>query len=91
MAFWDAWDNSTARKTILTNLEMDRGLKDYLREPEEVFARAYSQWISKFDSTLGGQMAATRSNLPGFQWDDDDFGPIGDAVESIMRSYGLIL
>lgn len=66
---------------------------DYLNDPRELWARAYSQWVatrSQDPVLLAGLRRFTASQLPSMpaQWTDDDFAPIGDAIDQLMAAYG---
>lgn len=75
---------------------------DYLQDPVEIWARAFSQWAAKRsgDRTaireIDDQVFEDRnpSNTMLYeswtQWDDDDFAPIAEAVEAVLRTRGLI-
>jgi hypothetical protein len=64
---------------------------DYYRSNTETWARAYSQWAS---NKLGGNelrsLHALQAASPGYMWTDEEFGPIGVAVEAVLRERGLM-
>jgi hypothetical protein len=74
---------------------------DYLMTPEEVWARAFAQWATRKsgDPVANRELDETirkgRTPEEGFyavwdQWDDDDFAPIGEAIEALLRSRGML-
>ena len=69
---------------------------DYLLRPREQFARTYAQWVATRtgDRTLLDQLAvfqgAENYTLRAYQWPDDDFTPIGAALDDIFRERGLL-
>lgn len=66
--------------------------RQYFRSPEEIWARAYSQWAA---NRIGGDarraLEAAQLRNPGFQWPDDEFATIAPLVENILRARGLML
>ncbi|ARU40200.1 hypothetical protein CCB80_03220 [Armatimonadetes bacterium Uphvl-Ar1] len=69
---------------------------DYLLMPEEIWARAYAQFVTKRSGSdiLGKQLAQRmriefERNLPT-HWEDDDFGPVYQAIVKAMIAEGWI-
>jgi hypothetical protein len=68
----------------------------YLLDPREQFARSYSQWIAARtgDTVLRKQLLAYQQaenyTLRAYQWDDDEFEPIGAALDRIFKEKGLL-
>lgn len=69
----------------------------YLLQPPEVFARAYAQYITLRSAhpALQQQLQRIRgATLSGqvyhSQWSDDDFAPIAEAFDLLMRGRGWI-
>lgn len=75
---------------------------DYMLEPREQFARAYSQYIAaKADNPVldrqlyaqrdkwDGSQAGTPFSIP-FQWQDKDFEPISGAFDALFASRGWL-
>lgn len=63
----------------------------YLLQWDELFARAYHQFIAErtgcwSDPAVQG---LTRGTLPR-KWDDDDFKPIAAAMETVLKEEGLL-
>lgn len=73
----------------------------YLRSPEELFARAYAQWIG----TRGGHEGIRRTFAEAVarraegtdryghglqQWTEEEFVPIADAFDRLFREAGLL-
>lgn len=79
--------------------EQTRKYVDYLLEPSEVFARAFSQWMANRarrteapDELRLDLEAAPREgyvNLPR-QWEPDDFAEIDRAMTELFRRNGLL-
>lgn len=69
-----------------------KALSDYLRSPQEMFARAYAQWVSERsgDPTLLKENARRQNNGPlSDQWSDSSFRLIGDAMDNLFAAEGL--
>jgi SPP1 gp7 family putative phage head morphogenesis protein len=66
----------------------------YLTKPEEIWARAYAQYITlrSGDPTMRNQLNVLRQRLGQVyypsQWDDDDFEPIAEAMDRLMLRLG---
>lgn len=64
------------------------GWRTYALQKHEVWARAYSQWMGdKLGVSGAGNL---RKKDIGFQWPDETFGPVGEAVEGVLRARGLM-
>lgn len=64
----------------------------YLSEPEELFARAYSQWVAEKSGNramLDG-LESFRSGPYPMQWSTEDFAPIADALDELFRAEGML-
>ena len=64
----------------------------YLQQPEEVFARAYSQWIAERTgdpAMLRGLARFQQSPYP-FQWSSEDFTEIAAALEDLFAKAGML-
>ena len=64
-------------------------------EPEELWARSYAQYVTHLggDPSLQAALDAARTPNPGrvyypMQWSDEDFLPIGEAIETFFRRVG---
>jgi hypothetical protein len=75
---------------------LDKDYLAYLRDPEEVWARAYSQWIASRsgNARLRGQLDAERREpikkaIP-HQWSDEEFKPIAQEIEALFTKLGWI-
>lgn len=75
----------------------------YLSSPEEAWARSYAQWVGtkRPDSQVGKDLKAERERngteeTPGSrpgkvsQWPDDEFEPIGEAIEEMFKERGWL-
>jgi SPP1 gp7 family putative phage head morphogenesis protein len=90
--FIDACADTDELRYVKANL---RGkLRDYYVSPEEMFARAYSQYIAvkSKDPTLLAEIESVRTHPVAFftQWTDQAFGPIESALDAILKSYQMI-
>jgi len=86
-------DGSIAERPLSTS---DHELLDYLLNDQELFARAYAQWIvlrgATGDRAQLLNLALRTESLAGHatQWEDDDFRPIAEAFDRVFRAEGLI-
>ena len=55
---------------------LDDDAWEYINAPQEIWARAYSQWVT-------GKMSRQSS------WKIGDFDPVGKAVENVLRAAKL--
>jgi hypothetical protein len=85
---------AVARDPSLLNLSPERRYARYLLTTEEIWARAYAQYIAvrSGDATLMKQLNDLRNEkaqkyYPS-QWTDDDFRPIGEAIDRLMIKLG---
>lgn len=73
---------------------IDRRYLAYLLTPEEVWARAYAQYVAlrSGDGRLRAQLDGLRQRLGQIyypvQWDEADFEPIAAAIDDLMRELG---
>ena len=86
-------------KTIVNGQEVeyyvDRKFLRYLSQTHEVWARSYTQYIAvkTGDPVAIAQLKKLRERKDGrlyypAQWDDEDFQPIFDAIENLLRLLG---
>jgi hypothetical protein len=66
---------------------------DYMLSPHELFARAYAQHVANHSGSpamiADVQKAANRTDTPYHsQWKDQEFKPIGDAMDRMMEAKG---
>lgn len=95
-------ESSTLKKVVegSDNVKTLKGMDDehaeYLLLPEELFSRAYAQWIT---TKPGGEHLKTEldhirsqpHNLTKLrQWSDSDFRPISAALDKLFRDKGLM-
>jgi hypothetical protein len=82
-------ENGVSRTISLSDPDVHR-YTTYLLQPEEMFARAYSQWIALRSDPEGPMMEAVRERsesagvLHPQQWDDEDFQPIAEAFDQVF-------
>jgi hypothetical protein len=69
------------------------GMQAYLRNPPEIFARAYSQWIAQKsgDPALLAELHASQNDNPFEQWTTHDFKPISKAFDKYFGDKGLLV
>ena len=64
----------------------------YLLKMEEIWARAYSQWVAlrSGDATMLAQVAkvVAEASPYRYQWADDDFRPIAETIDRFMEKRG---
>lgn len=113
MAFLNAARNSMAFQRIddLANRRVNLRYKNdlarefradwrhcqYLKEPVELWARSYAQYIAKRSGStvlLDEIQTALTAAADGYgyptQWEDDDFAPIEAAIDALFRKKGWI-
>lgn len=92
-----ALKNSSEYKTIekvkadSTDKEQ-QGFCAYLMQPNEMFARAFAQWIStkSTNKTLKSEITGVIDKYGPLQWSDDSFKPISAAFDNMFKSKGLL-
>src|SRR5262245_55706975 len=90
-AVMDAAKSSAAIKQIETKRDTgttrERNFARYMLTNEEVWARAYSQFIAERsgDPLLLEQLNTALNTGTGRQWTTDDFKPIGAAIETLFK------
>lgn len=70
-----------------------RDYASYLKDPRELFARSYSQWIAtrSKNKTMLDQNEKLKNMADGnYQWSDSDFKPIGVALDAYFSKRGLL-
>ncbi|MBP5531714.1 MAG: hypothetical protein J6Y54_06780, partial [Lentisphaeria bacterium] len=71
-----------------------REMLEYLLRSDEIFARAYSQYIASRsgDATLLSQLNSSRRGVIfyGGLWEDDDFAPIAEEFDKMLKKVGMI-
>jgi hypothetical protein len=64
---------------------------DYLMNPSEAFARAYTQWVAERSGNAELRESVTDDFKNAYgQWGGQDFKPIGTAMDELFRSQGLL-
>jgi hypothetical protein len=88
---------NTEKIKAITNAGLTTKSKSYLKSNHEIFARAYSQYIAV--KSKNPEMLAdlkTRQGTPEngkpypVQWDDDDFIPLYNEIETIFKQIGWL-
>jgi len=75
---------------------IDKEYIRYLGQPEEMFARSYSQYIAtrSQDPLMLAELESMRVRGDRFyypqQWEDDDFEPIADSFDGLFRVLGWL-
>lgn len=70
-----------------------RAGEKYLRKSDELFARAYEQWVATSTGNPAMRSYIAKYRAAGARnayWDDDDFEPIAAELEALFRARGLI-
>jgi hypothetical protein len=64
----------------------------YLLQPEEVWARAYAQFIAERsgNATLAAELKKAIEHTSYRQWSTEDFAPIAGEIESVFRDMGWL-
>lgn len=102
-AFARVYDVIVETPTYKTTTEIGGDFwKGYANTPEELWARAYHQWVAersrdplmreRIENTLAGRKHPLASEV-GYgheQWTWEEFGPIADAIDDLMRSLGWL-
>lgn len=84
----------TLRLAIGVDLPVDRGYIQYLLQGEEIWARAYAQYIAlkSGDNKLREQLQKIQNDQhpsnAASQWSDNDFEPIADAIDALLKELG---
>lgn len=77
-----------------TKVVYDYQTTRYLREPEELFARGYAQWVAERSGNeemlrgIEDYRVATRAGHAAQAWERDDFEPIGKAFDNLFQGKG---
>jgi SPP1 gp7 family putative phage head morphogenesis protein len=83
----------STRPEMSVTQQMDRKfIKNYLRH-DELWARSYEQYIAtrSGDPTMVAQISAIRATDYGaIQWGDEDFAPIANAIDGILKAAGWL-
>lgn len=65
-------------------------IRHYWLDPSELWARAYSQWVAERTGDRALLAAVRESAGRGpTQWAEDDFAPIGEAIDELMARIGF--
>lgn len=69
-----------------------KGYTSYLMQHNEMFARAYAQWVSTKSSnkTLKKEIKSVVDDYGPLQWGDESFKPISKAFDTLFKSKGLL-
>jgi hypothetical protein len=65
----------------------------YVTDPKELFARAYAQFVATEAGSDGARAELTRGSAEDiipYQWDPENFGPIGETIRSSLDAAGLL-
>lgn len=102
---FEALDDSAAVKKLRKRLasakadgkEGNARYYTYLTSPEEVWARAYAQYVvhRSGDTALKKQLDKERTRKPGIkynprQWDDEDFEPVARSMDKLFYKLGWL-
>jgi len=87
--------NSSKIKEIKTDYLTAKS-KRYLTSNHEIFARAYAQYIAtksknpEMLENLKNRQTGVKGNIYPDQWDDDDFVPLYNEIETIFKQIGWL-
>lgn len=84
--FRRAVQNSEGYKSVLTSPEFRTAYRNYLLKPQEIFARAYAQFITEESGNVA--MGATLAQRINVHWSTGDFAPIRAELRKLFRSLG---
>lgn len=103
-AFFDAVEDTPTWKALAEEAAGPRARLNgasYYVQRNEVWARSYHQWIAtrSGDRRMLDEIQAIRirradpnRRITGLsQWEDDEFGPVADALDAIFRAKGLLV
>jgi hypothetical protein len=67
----------------------------YLQDPSEIWARTYAQWVASRTSSQGlkdemSNQVDVAQETYSEQWDDDDFEPVAQAIDRMMKGLGWL-
>jgi hypothetical protein len=65
----------------------------YLMKPQELFARAYAQWLDTLtdNASYKAEFSSDKLLFHGLkQWEDDDFVPVGNEISNLFKRKGWI-
>jgi hypothetical protein len=83
----DTIKGSNAFRTLVDSTP-DEKIAGYYTNEQELFARAYAQWIGQ---KTGVKIGTDRDRELGIQWADDDFAPIARKLDALFRAEGLLV
>jgi hypothetical protein len=100
-AFGQVFDAIAETETYRKTSKLGSGFwRDYANTPQELWARAYAQWITdrsgsalmreRLDADLlkRNQPLADQIGYGHEQWMWDEFGPVAEAIDNLMRVMG---
>ncbi|MBK5218917.1 MAG: hypothetical protein JJE35_03910 [Thermoleophilia bacterium] len=76
----------------LSTARIDMEKQAYYLLPVELWARSYEQWIAtrSGDRDLREKIERRRADVPGLYWEEGEFGPVGEALEALFVTRGLV-
>lgn len=91
----DARNTPTCRKLVALRPTVTRSSQEtieYLLRPQEIFARAYAQWIAmrSGDEHLMDALRYTQEHADVMTWPDEEFAPIGEALDKLFAEHGWL-
>jgi hypothetical protein len=90
------WEEAAKNSGALQDLrraKVSKATKEYLLSTQEVWARSYAQYVTtrSGSQTLGKELYFNRGfGQKGALWEDDDFEPVGAAIDGIFRKLGWL-
>lgn len=84
--FRQAVRNSESYRAIVSSTAYSRKFRDYLLSAHELFARAYSQFIT--EESGNAAMRASLDRQVGYHWTEKDFAPIRAELRKVFQKLG---
>jgi hypothetical protein len=81
-------------KTKVVDVPADGRYVRYLARRDEVWARAYSQYVAtrSSSSVLKSELTERQGRNDGYpaMWSDEDFAPVADAIDNLFKTMGWL-
>jgi len=83
---------ASARIAWIRGSTFSRAFKEYLLEPQEIWARAYAQFVAARlpQGRIPAELEAAIARADSIQWTPEDFAPIAAAMEDLFRARGWL-
>jgi hypothetical protein len=89
---WRKAVRESAAFDVLSTAGIDLAKQAYYLLPLELWARSYEQWIAirSGNADLGAKIRRRRDDVSGLYWEEQDFEPVGAALEALFATRGLV-